>query len=71
MKETPEERWCTDSFVRGFHIYKEMWAPEEGEMLQCSREIDNVDDKYAVAMMKMATWLAMCHMLYLHLVPFL
>ena len=52
MEEIPEERWCKDSCMRGFHIYKETWAPEEGEMLQCSRETDNVDDRYAVAMMK-------------------
>ena len=38
--------------MRGFHIYKETWAPEEGEMLQCSRETDNVDNRYAVTMMK-------------------
>ena len=34
VEEAPEERWCTDSCICGFHIYKEMWGPEEGEMLQ-------------------------------------
>ena len=37
------------SFVTGHHIYKEYWAPEIGEIIECSREPTNQHDRYAVA----------------------
>lgn len=44
--------WTTESCVRGFHVYKETWEPVDGEMLECLREPDNAEDRYAVAMVK-------------------
>ena len=35
--------------VRGFHVYKDIWMPVKGEILDITRENDNPHDKYAVA----------------------
>ena len=40
------------SFVRGFHAYKDIWTPEEGERLNLIREPENIKDKYAVSVLK-------------------
>ena len=40
------------SFVRGVHAYKDIWEPREEEVLLLKREPDNVEDKFAVAVMK-------------------
>ena len=38
-----------NSYVRGYHAYKDTWTPE---MLLLRREPDNIKDKSAVAVMK-------------------
>ncbi len=40
------------SCIRKYHIYKELWQPTIGEELACTREQNNVVDRYAVAIMK-------------------
>ena len=40
------------SFVRGYHVYKSIWDPMNGEVLRLAREPDNCQDKLAVAVMK-------------------
>ena len=35
--------------VRGYHVYKDIWAAAIGEELECSREPTNMADRYAVA----------------------
>ena len=40
------------SFIRGHHIYHRIWTPELGECLVCKREPTNVNDRYAVAVVK-------------------
>ena len=40
-----ERRCC----IRGYHVYKELWAAGLGEVLTCEREPDNASDRYAVA----------------------
>jgi len=40
------------SCVRGYHIYQEIWTPVIGEHLNCKRERDNTEDRYAVAVCK-------------------
>ena len=40
------------SFVRGFHAYKDIWTPEEGERFNLIREPENINDKYAVSVLK-------------------
>lgn len=46
------DRYSFDSFVRGHHVYKDIWTPTIGESLHCMRELLNKKDKYAVAIMK-------------------
>ncbi len=41
-----------NSFVRGYHAYKEGWTPFIGEELVLRREPDNVKDRSAVAVEK-------------------
>lgn len=41
-----------NSFVRGYHAYKEIWVPFVGETLLLKREPTNVKDRSAVAVMK-------------------
>ena len=36
------------STVKGFHVYKEIWNPVEGEVLDTIMEPENPTDKYAV-----------------------
>ena len=44
--------FTTDSMVRGHHVYQEVWTPITGEYLVCAREEDNLQDRYAVAVLK-------------------
>ena len=46
------DRYSFDSFVRGHHVYKDIWTPTIGESLHCMRELLNKEDKYAVAIIK-------------------
>ena len=41
--------------VRGHHIYKDVWSPSLGEVLQCTRELENTKDRYAVAVVHRST----------------
>ena len=47
--DTEEDTLVTDSMVRGYHIYQNVWTPTVGEHLLCVREEDNAEDRYAVA----------------------
>ena len=38
--------------IRGYHIYRDIWAAIIGEELGCIREPTNVHDRYAVAVVK-------------------
>ena len=40
------------SSVRGFHVYQAVWAPVLGEVLNCTREMHNRSDRFAVAVQK-------------------
>ena len=44
-----------DSFIRGYHGYKDMWEPALGDVLRLEREKTNVKDKFAVAVMQGST----------------
>ena len=44
-----EEMACC---VRGYHIYKDIWAAAIGEVLVYSREPTNVGDRCAIAILK-------------------
>ena len=37
------------SVIKGHHIYKEIWQPTHGQILQCAREVSNRFDPFAVS----------------------
>ena len=37
------------SFIRGYHVQKEVWSPDVGESFVCFDEEENVQDRKAVA----------------------
>ena len=41
-----------ETVVRGHHVYKDIWTSFIGEELSCQREDGNVQDMYAVAVIK-------------------
>ena len=41
-----------ESVVRGHHVYKRVWSPVVGEILQLSCEEDNDHDRFSVSVMK-------------------
>ena len=38
--------------VRGFHVYKINWKPQEGELLKCAHEVDNPYDMFSMKICK-------------------
>jgi len=44
-----------DSYIRGYHAYKDVWIPVQGETLLVKREPTNTRDANAVAIYKEAT----------------
>ena len=41
-----------DSYVKGYHVYKDIWKPNIGDVLKTEREPRNPVDKYAVSVMQ-------------------
>ena len=41
--------------IRGYHVYLVVWSAAFGEILRCERELDNVNDRYAVCVMRHGT----------------
>ena len=41
-----------DTYVKGYHVYKNIWKPTVNEELETEMEPDNVIDKYAVCVKK-------------------
>ena len=41
-----------ESCVCSHHVYSTIWIPVLGELLTCKRELDNSEDRYAVAICK-------------------
>ena len=49
----PDEAvYLHESVVRGHHVYKRVWSPVVGEILQLSCEDDNDHDRFSVSVMK-------------------
>ena len=44
--------YVKNSAVRGFHVYKDIWKPQVSEVLDCKREFNNPEDKFAVGVTK-------------------
>ena len=42
---------CIESVVRGHHIYKDIWTPVLGQVLDICQEHGNIHDQYAVSVL--------------------
>ena len=42
--------FCKESVVRGHHVYKAVWIPFVGEILDARREDENSHDRHSVAL---------------------
>ena len=42
-----------ESCIRGYHVYGAVWSPTSGERLYCERETRNLEDPYAVSVLKL------------------
>ena len=47
------------SYIRGYHVYKDVWSPLAGEVLPLERELDNPDDVHAVVIKRAGVGVAM------------
>lgn len=50
-----------ESFIKGYHVYKDVWSPKLLEVLTAASEPNNIVDKYAVcvcyvAVKLLGTW---------------
>ena len=52
MASRSVESFEIDSFIKGCHVYQEVWQPKLCEELQAVPEPENVVDKYAVCVRK-------------------
>ena len=41
-----------DSFIKGYHVYQDVWSPELQEMLSAVPEPRNIVEKYAVSVQR-------------------
>lgn len=41
-----------ESYVRGFHVYKDKWTPKIGEVFTAIHEKNNLYDKFAIAVLR-------------------
>ena len=51
-KLPPPKDFRIESTVRGHHVYKAAWSPYIGEELPVQREVNNIHDDFAVAVLK-------------------
>ena len=52
MNFTMETYFSIDAMVRGYHVYKDVWESEVGEVLACEVEMNNIHDRNAIAVKK-------------------
>ena len=52
MADYERASFSVEAMVRGYHVYKDIWAAVHGEELPCQRELGNRVDVFAVAVMK-------------------
>ena len=53
-----------NSFVRGLHVYQDIWTPVVGEVLLLKREPDNAHDRYSVAVVRQSDRATVGHIPY-------
>jgi len=56
------EETCLQSCVRGFHVYSTILNPTLGEILPCQRELTNLTDRYAAAVLESSTGTIVGHL---------
>jgi len=49
-----------EAMVHGYHKCKDIWDAPVGETLQCQKEVGNVHDMFAVAVLKEGTIVGHC-----------
>ena len=60
------------TFMRGFHVYQEVWRATVGQVLPCQQERGNVHDQYSISPLCTETpWLGMCREISTHCSLFL
>lgn len=52
MSRTEDAILLHESVIHGHHIFKEIWTPQDGEILELQQEPSNYHDAYAVALVK-------------------
>ena len=50
-----EKEYQIESFVMGYHVYRNIWSPKEKDILNTEIEPSNVMDKFAVIIKNNAT----------------
>ena len=50
--ESGDAIFVLSSVIRGHHIYKTVWSPSTGEILEAAREPDNPHDHHVVCLRK-------------------
>ena len=48
------ETFTLESVVRGHHVYKRIWSPRTGHVMEASAETGNPEDRHAVALQQTA-----------------
>lgn len=56
------ETFTLESVVRGHHVYKRIWSPRTGQVLQASAETGNPEDRHAVALKRTGEGVTLGHM---------
>ena len=44
-----------ESVIRGHHVFKDIWSPFVGEILNVQQEVHNAKDRFAVVVVKNET----------------
>ena len=50
-----------DSVVRGHHVYKSIWTPNIGQVLETAAEVSNTEDSHAVAVLYQGSTVSVGH----------
>ena len=46
------EKVTFNSDIRGYHVFKDVWNPDLGEIIHAEQELDNAVDKFAAKVVK-------------------
>ena len=49
-----------ESVIHGHHVYKDIWTPFVGEILNVQQEVHNAEDRFAVAVVSTQLKLLTC-----------